>query len=127
MMRSTPWVDGCCGPMLRIIVSSTSGHGPPVSTSSCVRDLAGERTQLLRALVGLRLEPAFFGVVLDLRALEQVGVVDLDQLVDGVLRLGRHRGLGSPLKVTGTRAGASSLRSGWPSQSSGMRMRVRSG
>ena len=34
MMRSTPWVDGCCGPMLRIIVSSTSGHGPPVNTSS---------------------------------------------------------------------------------------------
>ena len=75
--------------------------------------VAGERTQLLRALVGLRLEPALLGVVLELVALEEVGVVDLDELLDGVLRLGfAHRGLGSPLKVTGTRAGASSLRSG---------------
>ena len=64
MMRSTPWVDGCCGPMLMIIVSSTSGHGPPVSTSSCVARLAGERTQLLRALVGLRLEPPIVLVAL---------------------------------------------------------------
>ena len=30
-----------------------------------------ERAQLLRALVGLRLEPALLGVVLDLRALEE--------------------------------------------------------
>ena len=37
MIRSTPWVDGCCGPMLMIIVwdsPSSSGHGPPVTTSS---------------------------------------------------------------------------------------------
>src|SRR5262249_57499588 len=28
-IRSTPWVDGCCGPMLRIIssVSKVSSHG----------------------------------------------------------------------------------------------------
>ena len=58
MIRSTPWVDGCCGPMLMIIVSSSSGHGPPVSTSSRSRRLARERPQQLRALVGLRLEPA---------------------------------------------------------------------
>ena len=37
MIRSTPCVEGCCGPMLMIIVSpspSSSGHGPPVTTSS---------------------------------------------------------------------------------------------
>ena len=37
MIRSTPWVDGCCGPMLMTIVwdsPSTSGHGPPVTTIS---------------------------------------------------------------------------------------------
>ena len=52
MMRSTPWVDGCCGPMLMIIVwlsPSSSGQGPPVMTSSCCG------AQLLRALVGLAL------------------------------------------------------------------------
>ena len=65
---------------------------------------ARRRAQLLRALVGLALEALLFGVVMSLIA-----------------------GLGSPLNVTGTRAGASSLRSGWPCQSSGMRMRVRSG
>ena len=96
MIRSTPWVDGCCGPMLRIIVSSMSGHGPPVSTSSRVR-VTGERPQLLRALVGLRLEPRS---LVDRRARRRSLVVVA------------HRGLGSPLNVTGTRAGASSLRSG---------------
>ncbi len=53
MIRSTPWVDGCCGPMLMIIVwlsPSSSGQGPPVMTSSC------SLAQLLRALVGLALE-----------------------------------------------------------------------
>src|SRR6266545_8412676 len=25
MMRSTPWVDGCCGPMLMIMVCSSAG------------------------------------------------------------------------------------------------------
>ena len=50
MTRSTPCVDGCCGPMLMIMVSpspSTSGHGPPVTTRSRVG------WQLLGALVGL--------------------------------------------------------------------------
>src|SRR3546814_704371 len=28
MRRSTPWVDGCCGPMLMIIVSSSDGSSP---------------------------------------------------------------------------------------------------
>ena len=112
MMRSTPWVDGCCGPMLMIIVSSTSGHGPPVSTSSFVRASRVTGRSCCVALVGLRLEPAFLGVVRELGALEQIVVDDLDQLVDRVARLLAHRGLGSPLNVTGTRAGASSLRSG---------------
>ena len=34
MIRSTPWVDGCCGPMLMIVVSSSSGQIPPVMTTS---------------------------------------------------------------------------------------------
>ena len=53
--RSTPWVDGCCGPMLMIIVSpsrSDSGQGTPV-----IDELALGRAHLLRALVGLALEP----------------------------------------------------------------------
>ena len=61
MRRSTPCVDGCCGPMLMIIVSpsSSSGHmPPPVSTTSRVRDALA---QLLRALVGLALEALLFG------------------------------------------------------------------
>ena len=59
MSRSTPCVDGCCGPMLMIIVSpsSSSGHMPPPAiTSSCARP----RLELLRALVGLALEALFF-------------------------------------------------------------------
>jgi hypothetical protein len=32
-IRSTPWVDGCCGPMLRIISS--------VSMSSCDQSVTG--------------------------------------------------------------------------------------
>ncbi len=112
MMRSTPWVDGCCGPMLRIIVSSMSGHGPPVSTSSRACDSPVSGRSCCVALVGLRLEASLLGVVGDRVALDRIFVVDLDDLVDRVQRLFAHRGLGSPLKVTGTRAGASSLRSG---------------
>ena len=62
MIRSTPWVDGCCGPMLMIIVwdsPSSSGHGPPVTTIS---ECCGEH---LRALVGLALEPLVLLVVRD--------------------------------------------------------------
>src|ERR671914_2993071 len=32
--RSTPWVDGCCGPRLTIIVSSDSGHCSGPTTRS---------------------------------------------------------------------------------------------
>src|SRR2546430_9949248 len=48
-------------------------------------------------------------------------------VVAGAVARVAHLGLGSSLKVTGTRAGASSLRNGYPTQSSGIRMRARSG
>ena len=73
-----------------------------------VYGLAREWAQQLRPLVGLRREADVFRL----------------RQVDDVVT---HRGPGSSLNVTGTRAGESSLRSGWPTQSSGMRMRVRSG
>ena len=107
MSRNTPWVDGCCGPMLMIIVSPSSSSRPHAAAGehelARLRRLG--RRELLRALVGrARFES------------------ELDRGV-----CSSHRGDGSPLNVTGTRAGGKSLRSGWPSQSSGMRMRVRSG
>src|SRR5437868_2427285 len=83
--RSTPWVDGCCGPMLMIIVSSSgsaSGHMPPPD-----HDLlrARPRLELLRAFGRLAFEALLF---------ERFFVAaDLG-----------HRGCGSPLNVTGTRA-----------------------
>src|SRR5439155_17289190 len=46
---------------------------------------------------------------------------------DEIARGERHRGAWASLNWTGTRAGASSLRSGWPSQSSGSSRRTRSG
>ena len=71
-------------------MSSTSGHCPPVSTSSRVRGSIGR--SCCGPLVGLRLEPALLGVVLDLGALEGILVDDLDELVHGVLGLFAHRG-----------------------------------
>ncbi len=42
MRRSTPWVDGCCGPMLMIMVSS-SGRSMSMSDTSTPAWLSGSR------------------------------------------------------------------------------------
>ena len=71
MMRSTPWVEGCCGPMLMIIVSSSpnstsmspgSSAGPsgrrervPCSIASSSGSVSVALLQLLGAFGGLRL------------------------------------------------------------------------
>ncbi len=82
-------------------------HGFVFGPEAAEDDVAANALHLLCALVGLVFEPRF----VDLGRGDRLG----------------HRGAGSSLKTTGIRAGASSLRSGYPTQSSGMRRRVRSG
>src|SRR4051812_29781884 len=41
-MRSTPWVDGCCGPMLRIISSVSRSSSPPPTCQSVLPVLMRE-------------------------------------------------------------------------------------
>ena len=42
IIRSTPWVEGCCGPMLRIIVSPAPKAASPASGSRVL--LSGNRS-----------------------------------------------------------------------------------
>src|SRR6202035_4398800 len=70
-------------------------------------DLVPLPAELLRALVGLGLETRL------------LGAGHLDRLA--------HRGAGFSLNSTGILPAGSSLRSGYPTQSSGMSRRVRSG
>ena len=102
MIRSTPWVDGCCGPMLMIIVSSSLGPRP-----------AGE-DELPRARVAGRSSCAPSSVCASSRrssgsssssALERVVVATSTSSSTESLGLLAHRGPGSSLKVTGTRRG----------------------
>ncbi len=89
-MRSTPWVDGCCGPHVEDHRVVDVGPRPAGEHELAGTGLTGEGAHLLRALVGLRLE----ALLLD-------GLQVHDFEIDGL----GHRGLGSPLKVTGTARG----------------------
>src|SRR5439155_10292933 len=97
------------------------GPGPAGEHELLRTRLTGGRSELLVTLVGLRLEATLLHVG---RARRGRGYpVRGRSLLRRALSLRSfaaccvaHRGLGSPLKVTGTRAGASSLRSAWPTQ-----------
>ena len=115
MRRSTPWVLGCCGPMLMIIVWSSDGALPHEVLGLGLRQPEG-RAQLAEQLLG-----AGRGAIGHL--LRALGGLDARAAVVDV----GHRASAVPLNCTGMRPMASSLRSGWPTQSSGMRIRVRSG
>ncbi len=91
----------------RVLGPHVDDHGFVFGPEAAEDDFATDGLHLLRALVGLVLEARL------------VLFRDLDGFA--------HRGEGSSLKTTGMRAGASSFRSGCPTQSSGMSRRVRSG
>ncbi len=151
--RSTPWVDGCWGPMLMIIVSSSRRS---MSMSAGLMKLpsgrrrtapTSRRSSLLAVLPrgSSSCAPSAVSATSDAWSMpcrssptrrspssEKSSASTSSQrrprprrLV--VLVVLAHRGPGASLNWTGTRPTPKSLRSGWPSQSSGIKIRVRSG
>ena len=110
IIRSTPWVEGCCGPMLRIIVSPAPKAASPASGSRVLLsgnrstppcsmselDLARlvERRELLGPLVGLG-----DGARAVVARVERLAVVAGSRLEVFAV----HRGPGASLNWTGTR------------------------
>ena len=105
MMRSTPWVEGCCGPRLMIIVSSS-----PNSTSIVDRGRARRLGQAqhcpvaISELAGLGLDRGCELLASRSRsASRELGDASAASSASVRLVLVAHRGPGASLNCTGTR------------------------